>query len=52
MGAGILALQASRKHAAFRRIWLFLAFVIGPIFLFFILPAWLDQWRRPRDPQS
>ncbi len=50
LGAGILAVVGARKNAAFKKIWFLLAFVIGPIFLFFILPAWIDQWRK-RDPE-
>ena len=49
LGAGALSVAASRKNAQFRKIWFFLAFVLGPIFLFFILPAWIDSWRKDKD---
>ena len=49
LGAGVLATMASRRNAQFKKVWVFLAMVLGPIFFFFVLPAWLDNWRKTKD---
>lgn len=50
LGAGILATVGARRNASFKKIWFLVAFAIGPVFLFFVLPAWIDQWRK-RGPE-
>ena len=39
LGAGVLAVVASRRNAQFKKGWFFLAFV---------LPTWLDNWRKTK----
>lgn len=52
LGAGTLAALASRRSARFKKVWFFLAFILGPLFFFFVLPAWLDNWRKTKESDS
>lgn len=44
--AGLVTLEASRRKINVGGVWYFLAMILGPIFLFFVLPLWLGKWGR------
>jgi len=44
LALGIVVLEASRRKVAVSGHWYVLAVLLGPIFLFFILPLWLGRW--------
>ncbi|OFY99136.1 MAG: hypothetical protein A2Z97_00350 [Bdellovibrionales bacterium GWB1_52_6] len=46
LGLGLVTLEASRRKVNVSGTWYFLAVLLGPIFLFFILPLWLGRWGR------
>lgn len=46
LGLGLVTLEASRRKMNVTGIWYFCAVLLGPIFLFFVLPLWLGQWGR------
>ena len=43
-GLGLILLEATRRKRPIRPAWVFLAFALGPIFLFFVLPLWIGRW--------
>jgi len=43
-GLGLVLLEAGNRRRAIRPGWFALALVLGPIFLFFVLPLWLRYW--------
>lgn len=52
-GLGLVTLEASRRKVSVAGAWYFLAVVLGPIFLFFILPLWLGKWgKRDHSPDK
>jgi hypothetical protein len=44
LGLGLVVLEASRRKVQVSGRWYFSALLLGPIFLFFILPLWLGRW--------
>ncbi len=44
LGLGLVVLEASRRKINVSGIWYFFAVLLGPIFLFFVLPLWLGKW--------
>lgn len=48
LGLGLVTLEASRRKVSISGVWYFFAVLLGPIFLFFVLPLWLGKWGR--DP--
>ena len=49
-GLGLVLLEATRRKRPIRNGWVMLALVLGPIFLFFVLPLWLGRWGK--SPQQ
>ncbi len=43
-GLGLVTLEASRRKVNIAGPWYFLAVILGPIFLFFVLPLWIGRW--------
>jgi len=53
LGLGLLTLEAIKRKRSIPQKWTFLAIVLGPVFLFFILPIWLGRWGRSVEgPES
>jgi len=48
LGLGLVTLEASRRKIDVSGFWYILGMVLGPIFLFFVLPLWLGQWGRDK----
>lgn len=46
LGLGLVTLEASRRKVNISGVWYFFAVLLGPIFLFFVLPLWLGKWGR------
>ena len=46
LGLGLVTLEASRRKVSVSGAWYFFAVLLGPIFLFFVLPLWLGRWGR------
>lgn len=46
LGLGLVVLEASRRKVNVSGFWYVFAVLLGPIFLFFILPIWLGRWGR------
>ncbi len=46
VGLGLVALEAARRKVKVSATWYVLSVLLGPIFLFFILPLWLGRWGR------
>lgn len=46
LGLGLVTLEASRRKVSISGVWYFFAVILGPIFLFFVLPLWLGKWGR------
>ena len=46
LGLGFLAVEASRRKIPVSKLWFLWGLVLGPIFLFFIVPLWLGKWGR------
>lgn len=46
LGLGIVVLEASRRKMNISGAWYVFAILLGPIFLFFVLPLWLGRWGR------
>lgn len=46
LGLGLVLLEAHRRQIRIRRVWYVLAVLLGPVFLFFVLPLWLGRWGR------
>jgi hypothetical protein len=46
LGLGLVVLEASRRKVSIGGLWYVLAVLLGPIFLFFVLPLWLGRWGR------
>ena len=46
LGLGLVTLEASRRKIDVSGIWYVFAVLLGPIFLFFVLPLWLGKWGR------
>jgi len=41
---GLVTLEAARRKQQVSGIWYFASILLGPIFLFFVLPLWLGKW--------
>jgi hypothetical protein len=48
LGLGIVVLSANRRQVPVSKVWYFTAFLLGPIFLVFVLPLWLGKWGEPK----
>jgi len=48
LGLGLVVLEASRRKVNVSGLWYILAVLLGPIFLFFVLPLWLGGWGKRR----
>ena len=48
LGLGLVTLEATRRKINISGAWYFFAVLLGPIFLFFVLPLWLGRWGRER----
>jgi hypothetical protein len=46
LGLGLVTLEASRRKVDVSGLWYFFAVLLGPVFLFFVLPLWLGRWGR------
>jgi hypothetical protein len=44
LALGIVVQEAARRKASVSGRWYVLSVLLGPIFLFFILPLWLGRW--------
>jgi hypothetical protein len=44
LALGLVVLEAARRKVEISGRWYFSAVLLGPIFLFFILPLWLGRW--------
>ncbi len=49
LGLGLVTLEASRRKLDIAGRWYVLAVLLGPIFLFFVLPLWLGKWGKQVD---
>lgn len=45
-GLGLVTLEAARRKINVSGLWYFVALLLGPIFLFFVLPLWIGRWGR------
>lgn len=43
-GLGLVVLEASRRKINISGLWYATAVLLGPVFLFFVLPLWLGKW--------
>ena len=46
LGLGVVFLEATRLRRKIRPGLVILALVLGPIFLFFVLPLWFSRFRK------
>jgi len=44
LGLGLVTLEASRRKINIAGVWYIFAVILGPVFLFFVLPLWLGRW--------
>lgn len=49
LGLGIVVLSANRRQVPVSKVWYFTAFLLGPIFLLFVLPLWLGNGVNPKN---
>jgi len=52
LGLGLVVLEASRRKINVAGLWYGLAVLLGPIFLFFVLPLWLGRWGKNLTPKE
>lgn len=46
LGLGLIVAEANRRQIAISPLWYFVAFLLGPAFLFFVLPImWFSRRR-------
>jgi hypothetical protein len=50
LGLGIVVVTANRQNVPLNRAWYFLAMLLGPIFLAFVVPMWLGKWGNQNKP--
>ncbi len=46
LGLGLVVLEAARRKQDVSGWWYMLAVLLGPVFLFLILPLWIGRWGR------
>ncbi|MEO5970542.1 MAG: hypothetical protein ABIQ95_11495 [Bdellovibrionia bacterium] len=44
LGLGLVTLEAARRKVNVSGVWFIFAVLLGPVFLFFVLPLWLGRW--------
>ncbi len=44
LGLGLVTLEAARRKVNISGLWFVFGVLLGPIFLFFVLPLWLGKW--------
>lgn len=45
-GLGLVLLEANRRQRRIPAFWYVLGVLLGPVFLFFVIPLWLGRWGR------
>jgi hypothetical protein len=45
LGLGIMTYEANRRSVSIRKSWFLWGLLLGPIFLFFVLPWWIGSLR-------